>query len=488
MIMKKGLIFVSVLLAVLSQLVTGCDGMDENYATGSNYNLRFSTDTVSFDTIFSTIGSTTKQFMVYNIFDKPLNIQSIELAQGEKKGFRINVDGLKGTNFQDVEVRPNDSLYVFIEVTVNPNGTNQPLLIEDSVIFTTNGVRQAVKLQAFGQDVVLCKGGTILEKDTLLTSKQPYLVYDSLVIAKDATVTLEQGTRIFMHDKANLIVRGTLIAKGTRTAPIIIRGDRLDKLLDNLPYDLIPDQWGGIYFAPTSYGNILDHVVVRNGSSGITMTQADPEKSKLIIGNSQITNSDGYLFSAVNCNIEAYNTEFSNSGEAVVMLVGGRYSFTHCTIANNFAFGARTVPTLILSNNLTNAENKVVLYPLQKADFQNCIIDGNLSTGELALYYQQGTSQDAFNYQFTNCLIKSKEEANVHFTDILWGTSPGYRLSGEAGDYRYDFRPDSTSIVRGKAARSFSVKYPLDRFGVNRLNDSDGPDIGAYEYIREANE
>ena len=49
--MKKGLIFVSVLLAVLSQLVTGCDGMDENYATGSNYNLRFSTDTVSFDTI-----------------------------------------------------------------------------------------------------------------------------------------------------------------------------------------------------------------------------------------------------------------------------------------------------------------------------------------------------------------------------------------------------------------------------------------------------
>lgn len=85
MIMKKGLIFVSVLLAVLSQLVTYCDGMDENYATGSNYNLRFSTDTVSFDTIFSTIGSTTKQFMVYNIFDKPLNIQSIELAQGEKR-------------------------------------------------------------------------------------------------------------------------------------------------------------------------------------------------------------------------------------------------------------------------------------------------------------------------------------------------------------------------------------------------------------------
>jgi hypothetical protein len=104
------------------------------------------------------------------------------------------VDGLKGTYFQDVEVRPKDSLYVFIEVTVNPNGTNQPLLIEDSVIFTTNGVRQAVKLQAFGQDVVLCKGGTILAKDTLLTSKQPYLVYDSLVIAKERYCNTRTGT------------------------------------------------------------------------------------------------------------------------------------------------------------------------------------------------------------------------------------------------------------------------------------------------------
>lgn len=208
------------------------------------------------------------------------------------------MDGLKGTNFQDVEVRPNDSLYVFIEVTVNPNGTNQPLLIEDSVIFHYQRSQTSSKTTGLRARCSALQRRNNSRKRHSFNIQATYLVYDSLVIAKDATVTLEQGTRIFMHDKANLIVRGTLIAKDTRTAPIIIRGDRLDKLLDNLPYDLIPDQWGGIYFASTSYGNILDHVVVRNGSSGITMTQADPEKSKLIIGNSQITNSDGYLFSA----------------------------------------------------------------------------------------------------------------------------------------------------------------------------------------------
>lgn len=483
--MKKGFVSIYIILVILGQLVTGCDGLDENYATGSNYTLRFSSDTLSFDTIFSTIGTTTKQFMVYNNFDKPLNIQSIELAGGETKGFRINVDGLKGTMFENVEVRAKDSMFVFVEVTVNPNGTDQPLLIEDSVIFTTNGVRQIVKLQAYGQDVVLCKGGTILTNDTLLSARRPYLVYDSLVISPKATVTIEKGTRFYLHDKANIVVHGTLIAQGKQSAPILFRGDRLDDLLDNMPYDLIPAQWGGIYFTSQSFGNVLENVIIRNGISGLTFAQSTPEKSKLLIGNSQITNIDGYLLSAINCNIEAYNSEFSNAGEGVIMLVGGKYSFTHCTLANYFSFGVRTIPTLILSNNLTDKDAKVILYPLFQANFENSIIDGNLSGGELALYYQEGSTSDEFNYRFTNCLVKSKEEANTNFTGTLWGTSPSYRLSGEAGDYRYDFRPDSVSIVKGKADLTIAQKYPTDRNGVNRLNNSDGPDIGAYEYISD---
>lgn len=484
--MKKGFVSIFIILVILAQLVSSCDGLDENYATGSNYTLRFSSDTLSFDTIFSTVGSTTKQFMVYNNFDKPLNIQSIELTGGEKTGFRINVDGLKGTTFENVEVRAKDSMFVFVEVTVNPNGADQPLLIEDSVIFTTNGVRQAVKLQAYGQDVVLCKGGTIFNSDTLLSAKRPYLVYDSLVVSQNATVTVEKGARFYLHDKANVLVHGTLIAQGKQSAPILFRGDRLDNLLNNLPYNLIPAQWGGIYFSSQSFGNIMDHVIVSNGTSGLTFDKSTPEKSKLLISNSQITNTDGYLLSSINCNIEAYNCEFSNAGDGVTLLIGGRYNFTHCTLANYFSFGARTIPTLILSNNLTDKEAKVILYPLLQANFQNSIIDGNLS-GELALYSQEGSSSNEFNYRFTNCLIKSKEETNANFTGTLWGTSPSYRLSGEAGDYRYDFRPDSVSVVKGKADRTIAQKYPTDRNGVSRLTDSDGPDIGAYEYVRETN-
>lgn len=50
-----------------------------------------------------------------------------------------------------------DSLFVFVQVTVDPTGSTSPLLIKDSVIFETNGNIQDVKLTAIGQDVYLVK-------------------------------------------------------------------------------------------------------------------------------------------------------------------------------------------------------------------------------------------------------------------------------------------------------------------------------------------
>lgn len=86
------------------------------------------------------------------------------LASGEATGFRMNVDGRKGSSFNNVGILANDSMYVFVEVTVDPNGGNQPLLIQDSVLFTVNGIRQSVLLEAYGQDVNLYKGGVTITK------------------------------------------------------------------------------------------------------------------------------------------------------------------------------------------------------------------------------------------------------------------------------------------------------------------------------------
>ena len=102
-----------IICTLLLNLLAGCDGLDENYSTNPNHRLSFSTDTLSFDTVFTTIGSATKQFMVYNKNSEPLNIERIILASPATSGFRINVDGRKGDNFDNVRIAAKDSLCIF---------------------------------------------------------------------------------------------------------------------------------------------------------------------------------------------------------------------------------------------------------------------------------------------------------------------------------------------------------------------------------------
>lgn len=484
------------LFTIIINLLTGCDGLDENYSTNPSHRLNFSLDTLSFDTVFTTVGSATKQFMVYNKNDQPLNIESVRLADPSNTGFRINVDGRKGDHFENVRISAQDSMYLFVEVTVDPNGRNQPLLINDSIIFSINGFRQSVLLEAYGQDVVLCKGGLNLTENTLFTADKPYLIYDSIVIAGGTTLEIEKGSTFYMHDKANLIAYGTIKAKGTQESPIIFRGDRLDFILDDiLPYDRTPSQWGGIFFRPESYGNEMNHVIARNGKTGITLDVSSPEKSKLILSNSQITNMGENLLYATNCNIEATNSEFSNAGSGVVMLFGGKYQFTHCTLANYMTLVTRQLfskgvyPCLTLANNM-NKEN----YPLLQASFENCIIDGNSNQGKDKLSGEillSALENIDFNYHFNHCIIKTSGANNEHFNEVIFAEkSPSFRMTGgEKNNYSFDFRPDSLITTGvGKADLLISQKYPVDRLGVNRL-DNEGPDIGAYEFVpREENE
>lgn len=498
-----------ILFTLLLNLLAGCDGLDENYSTNPNHRLSFSTDTLSFDTVFTTIGSATRQFMVYNRNSDPLNIEKILLAAPSTSGFRINVDGRKGDQFDNVRIAADDSMYVFVEVTVNPNGKNQPLVIQDSVIFSVNGVKQTVLLEACGQDVELIKGGRTLTTNTRFTVERPYLIYDSLMIGEGVTLEIEEGATFYLHDKAKIITDGTLIANGTREKPIVFRGDRLDFILnDVLPYDRTPGQWGGIFFKGDSYGNLFNNVVVRNGSSGITCETSDPEKLKLQINNSQITNMDGNVFTAINCYVEAANSEFTNATADVMVLAGGKYNFTHCTIANYMSLkqrhslsqeGENSQTLRILDNVMVN---KTGPYTLLQANFDNCIIDGshsaakNLTDGELQIVsdLEYGLRSHEPNYLFNHCVIKLQKIDNERFKDVIFVTEKEenkleYRMTGgEKNKYTYDFRPDKeTTPGVGKADLSVSQKYPVDRNGVNRLAN-DGPDIGAYEFVPNEDE
>ncbi|WP_288206967.1 hypothetical protein [uncultured Parabacteroides sp.] len=497
--MKKITAPLLIVCTILLNLLAGCDGLDENYSTNPNHRLSFSTDTLSFDTVFTTIGSATKQFMVYNRNDQPLNIEKVLQASPATSGFRINVDGRKGDNFDNVRVAAKDSMYIFVEVTVNPNGKDQPLLVQDSIVFFFNGIKQSVLLEACGQDVHLIKGGKILTEDTKLTAERPYLIYDSLTIDDGVTVDIEEGATFYMHDKAKIISKGTIIANGTIEKPITFRGDRLDFILnDLLPYDRTPGQWEGITFKPESFGNVFNNVIVRNGNNGILCEASDPENSKLKINNSQITNMDGFAFKAINCNIEATNSEFTNATADVVLLAGGKYNFTHCTIANYMTLKQRTGGTLTIKDE--DADTKAISYNLEQAYFDNCIIDGNhsaakdLTNGELVINLKATPLNGKLNYQFNHCVIKLQEIKDDKFPDVIFITEKDtnkmeYRMTGgDKNKYMYDFRPDKeTTPGVGKADLFITQKYPIDRNGVNRLTN-DGPDIGAYEYVPKEEE
>ena len=485
----------SLFFILLFSILFGCSDLD-NYSTNPNRRLSFSVDTLSFDTIFSTLGSTTKQFMVYNPNKEALKIESIRVANAGQSGFRINVDGRKGDSFQGIDIWGKDSLYISVEVTINPTGVNRPVVIEDSILFFTNGVKQSVLLQAYGQDIHLIKGGVVYTSDTTLDGDLPYLVYDSLVVAEGATLTIAPGTTIYMHHNAGITVAGTVKAVGSQEKPIVIRGDRSDyiPLVDmNLPYDLIPGQWKGLFFQASSFDNEFDYVTVRNGMTGLTFYESTPERLKIRINNSQFTNMDSTVFSATNCYIDVINSELSNAALSTVALTGGKYHFIHCSIVNYKRLGnSRERPCLLLADYIENGAKTSL--PLQQAFFDNCIIDGSWSAdstkqygGEISFISQ---SQDVtgndktFNYRFTSCLIKTARVESDRFVQCLFVKSPAYLKIGAKEDgYAFDFRLANKSAGIGAANRSISEIYPVDRYGVNRLSSDTGPSVGAYEYV-----
>ncbi len=499
--MKKITIYWLFSILFVSVLLPACEGLDENYSTNPSHRLSFSMDTLSFDTVFTTIGSATREFMIYNPNSEPLNMESILLAGAGTTGFRINVDGKKGDSFHDVGILANDSMYVFVEVTVNPNGLNQPLLVQDSVLITVNGIRQRILLEAVGQDVNLWKSGKVITQDTILTAERPYLVYDSLVVAPQVKVEIAEGATFYMHDKANVVVYGTLHAKGGADAPVLFRGDRLDFILnDLLPYDRTPGQWGGIFFKPESFGNVLDYTIVRNGTTGITCLPSTTEESKLKMSDSQVTNMAGNLFSAINCDVEVVNSELTNATENVVALLGGNYRFVHSTLANYMSVFLRKDTatlgshTLLMSNSQPERQ-----FTSLKARFDNCVIDGSLlprpfqdSKAEILLDKADG---EVFEYMFNHCVLKTTVENDDNYDNVLLVPTdpPGYRMfrmTGSRSDkYMTDFQLDTEVTVGvGGADPAISALYPVDRYGVNRLTGPNGPTIGAYEFTPKPEE
>lgn len=473
------------LCTLLLTLTAGC-WQDEEFSTAPTDLLRFSTDSVNFDTVISGQPTNTRTFMVYNPNARSLRISRAFLGRGTESVFRVNIDGtfLENGEASNFELYAEDSLRVFLEMTAPVSDRDEPVAVEDELTFVLeSGQTQSVTLTAYGQDVVVLKGWTVTA-DTTLTARRPYQVYDSLVVAPDVTLNLPAGARLYFHPDARLIVHGTLRAEGALGNEVMMRGDRMGNMFSNQPYDLIPGQWGGIVLTSGSYGNIFNYCDIHSGSFGLRCDSADVSREKVRIENSVLHNVSGDVLTARACSLFVGNSQLTNAGGNCVTLYGGSSRFVHCTIANFYAFtGGRGVAL-----SYTNADGSIP-YPLHQAEFLNCLITGY---GEDEIMGAQSTDHAdlPFNYLFRNCLLDTPEFVDEQVQNCLWDNdeaavwregnfSPAFDLDR----LLFRFSLDSLSSAVGNADPTVTqTYYPYDRLGRSRLDDGRS-DIGCYELL-----
>ena len=450
----------------------GCEDFND-FSTNPAYRLRFSQDTLSLDTILTEIPTSTHKLMVYNPQEENLRISSIRLSSNGSSGYRINVDGIAGNNFQNIYLAGKDSMYIFVEATLPYQHTPNVRLLKDSILFSVNNNQQAIILQAFAQDAVIMRGETI-SKDTTIQEERPILIYDSLCIAPNTRLTLSAGSKLYFHHQAYLSVRGQLNVAGTMDNPVLFRGDRTDRLFSYLPYDRLPGQWGGIILERESSGNVIQHADIHGGEFGIRCIGNNHEDIQLTLEHSVITQVNLNGLACINSKAVIGNCEISNAGQHAVFLQGGDYAFTHCTLANHFSWNIRKGYALFF----TNTSDEDTAHPLQKADFRNCLISGSFSDELYAVQHKDESI--AFNYYFSHSLLHTIESGSEAFINNKWQQEEHFKNIDDKHQL-FDFSLTSSSAAIDCGLNDDAQYYPTDRKGVSRLED-DAPDAGCYEF------
>ena len=471
-----------VILFVSLALFLSCQP-ERSFIEDSDAKLNFTVDTVFFDTVFTTIGTVTKSFRIKNSHNHYIKIDNISLAGGNSSVFRMNVDGVPGIRFSDIEIAPKDSMYVFVEATLDPNASPDILRIEDSIVFITNGNLQDINLVAWGQDVHFIKGGWI-DEPTIWPADKPYLIVDYLYVDSLASLSMDPGVRVHMHNDAIIYVDGTLEVNGTLEEPVSFQGDRLEEF-----YKDKPGQWGFIYLAENSHGNTVEHAEIINGTMGFLIS-ASPESGllpDLEIRNTLINHMSSNGIYALNAKVDASNLVIGDCGGSCAGLIyGGSYDFTHCTFYNAWPswYSNRQLPALFMADYFVNYDENgnLILYKggvYEKAEFRNSIIYGN-SRMELVI---DSYDDLQMNYIFDYCLTRIDTDSIDYTTDPLFSNiinNEDPRLVSVPDT----FSLDSVSVAIDAGLASYAVGVPFDFEGKNRLDD-DAPDLGAFEWIED---
>ncbi len=448
--------------------------------------LRFSNDTIIFDTVFTTMGSVTKQLRVYNENEKAIIISKILLAGGTNSSYQINVDGRSGSSFNNLELGGGDSLYIFVRITIDPTNQNSPLIVQDSILFEINGNQQDVDLYAWGQDANFIMPNLTIEglpplhiianegETVRWTNDKPYVIVGYAVVDSAANLIIDKGTQIHFYNNSGLwIYKGAGIqVNGTLEEPVIFQGTRLDE-----GYRDLPAQWDRIWINESSVNSTFNYAIIQNGTIGIQAeTLNESLGNTLILNNTKILNMSGWGIFTRFYQIEANNILVANAGSSLLNLTtGGRYSFKNSTFGNYWRYGVRKDPLLHLSNYYIypTAEGDIIYTGmLEEAYFGDCIFYGSLDE-EILVDPFPGTENE-FSYLFDYCLLKSAQNANLNSENSFFNEDPLF-----IDPYSVNFYLDTLSPA---IDRGIFMGNQLDLDGRTR---DEKPDLGAFEYFTQ---
>jgi len=429
--------------------------------------LDFSTDSVLFDTVFTTVGSTTKRFRIYNNNNAKIKIEEIELMGGANSPFRINIDGVSGTFHENVELNKKDSLFAFVEVTLQVNNTTNPLVISDSVRFLTNGLNQYVHLDVWGQDAYFHANEIV--SGTWLNDK-PHVIYGVAAVGypgldSNLNLIIPQGTDVFCHKNSTLIVyKSSIDIQGQLNNEVTFQGDRLESF-----YDDVSGQWWGIRLIEAQTSTI-NYALIKNGSVGV---QVDSTQSLLTLTmtNTKIENCDFFDFQVnAGSNVVVENCLFGDAGlYGVFLFAGGEYHFKNCHFTNWWS-GSRGGPALAIKN-WYEFEGVDYVRPVVNSRFDNCVMYGTVDK-ELEIDTLAGSTFDCI---FNHCLIKRDETyAYPNFTENVWNIDPLF-VAPSDGDFHFTAGSGLDNVGDGLNSTAIDIEGIARNLGA--------PDIGCYEKL-----
>ncbi len=356
-------------IGLITFLFAACN-KDEDITADMNAKISFSADSILFDTVFTSIGSTSRRLKIYNRNPKAIQISHIKLSGGSNSPFSLNINGQAATEADLIKLNGNDSLNIFVKVGINPTAQDLPFIVQDSILFYFNGKKQHIPLVAYGQNAIFVTNGSI-KQNTLWNSKLPYIIYKSVSVEENVNLTIAPGTRILFHSNATMNIKGTLTANGTKKDSILFASDRLEKM-----YTDEPGQWNGIHFYPQSKDSHINYSIIKNGVAGLTVDSlSKTDKPKLLLTNTKVKNMEVVGFLGYQTQLAAFNNLFSNCGQYLLYGVGGgNYNLKHNTFAALNTNYPRKTAAVYISDfvSSTQYDNLVI-------DFQNNIVWGNLA-------------------------------------------------------------------------------------------------------------